>query len=103
MSFIILPKNGAGTAVLVEQNKDIVIDSSTPVEVNVQQPVNVEVDNNEDNPVPTVDANTAAILTSLQGINVLISDTLIEQNLTNAYLKRIWGEDLKLDNELGDS
>jgi len=54
MSFIILPKNSAGTAVLVEQNKDVVIDSSTPVEVNVQQPVDVSVNNFEDitDPLP---------------------------------------------------
>ena len=54
MSFIILPKNADKTAVLVEQNKDVVIDSSTPVEVNIQQPVDVSVNNFEDitDPLP---------------------------------------------------
>jgi len=46
MSFIILPKNTAKTAVLVEQNQDIVIDSTTPVSVTVdnqlEEPLAVE-------------------------------------------------------------
>jgi len=43
MSFIVLPKNAAKDAVLVEQKAGTTttLDDSTPIEVNVQQPVTV--------------------------------------------------------------
>lgn len=46
MTFIILPKNTAKDAILVEQKAGTttVIDDSTPVEVNVQQPIDASID-----------------------------------------------------------
>lgn len=50
-----------------------------------------------DNPSPTKDASSLSVL---QIIAECLDQSVTEQKLTNLYLSKIVGEDLRIDNEL---
>jgi hypothetical protein len=86
MSFIILPKNTAKDAVLVEQKSGTTtkLDDSTPIEVNVQQPVDVSFEvsllNN--------------ILISNRRIFNEITESVVQLKILNKYMQKWHGEEI---------